>query len=338
MTGPQFEPIEPDTAVELYLKDRKDELAKNTHRSHKERLGHFVRWCGESDITNLNDVSGRDVNRYKIWRSDGIKRVTLKTKLDTLRVFLRWAANIDAVHPDLPDKVQSPTLARGENERDRHIDGDTAESIIAYLRKYEYATLPNLTWELFWHTGMRRGSVVSLDVGEFDAEEQYLDVTQRPETGTPLKNKQAGERPVWISTAVATVIDDWLEHQRPDVTDDHGRKPLLASNRGRAHGQTLQKYIYQWSRPCAIGEECPHDRDPKTCEVTQRHDTGYKCPSSVSPHDIRRSSLTHALRNEVPVPAVSGRAIVSADVLDKHYNQMTDLETMEQRRGYFENI
>lgn len=31
---PQLEPIEPDTAVELYLADRESELSKQTHRTH----------------------------------------------------------------------------------------------------------------------------------------------------------------------------------------------------------------------------------------------------------------------------------------------------------------
>lgn len=114
-TGPELEPREPDTAVEQHLKDREQELAATTHRSHTERLGHFVRWCGKNGTTNLNDVSGRDVNHHRIWRSEGIKRVTFKTRLDTLRVFLRWAASIDAVHPDLPDKAQSPTLPKNAN-------------------------------------------------------------------------------------------------------------------------------------------------------------------------------------------------------------------------------
>ena len=226
--------------------------------------------------------------------------------MDTLRVFLRWATGIDAVYPELPDKVQSPSLQRGENERETHIDSETAEAILDYLRKYEYATLPHVTWEPYWHTSMRRGGGRALDVGDFYPDEQYLDVCHRPETDTPLKNKYEGERPVSISTALTTVIDDWLSDQRPDVTDEHGRRPLLATNYGRAHGQTLQKYIYQWSRPCTVGNDCPHERDPETCEATQRHDTAHLCPSSINTHDIRRSSLTHAPRSEVLVPAVSG--------------------------------
>lgn len=80
----------------------------------------------------------------------------------------------------------------------------------------------------------------AFDVDDFYPEEQYLEVCPRPETDTPLKNKYEIERPVSISTVLVAVIDDWLADQRPDVTDDHGRTPILASNRGRAHGQTRQ--------------------------------------------------------------------------------------------------
>lgn len=34
-------------------------------------------------------------------------------------------------------KVQSPSLRRRENERAARIEGDTAEEILAYFRKYE---------------------------------------------------------------------------------------------------------------------------------------------------------------------------------------------------------
>ena len=37
----EFEPINPNTAVELYLADRETEVAKATLYSHRSRLGHF---------------------------------------------------------------------------------------------------------------------------------------------------------------------------------------------------------------------------------------------------------------------------------------------------------
>jgi len=43
-----------------------------------------------------------------------------------------------------------------------------------------------------------------------------------------------------------------------------------------------------------------------------------ECPSSVSPHALRRGGLTHHLNNKVPKDVVSDRANVSKDVLDTH--------------------
>lgn len=48
-----LEPIDPETAVELYLAEREAEATESTIRSHGSRLNHFVRWCDERDIDNL---------------------------------------------------------------------------------------------------------------------------------------------------------------------------------------------------------------------------------------------------------------------------------------------
>jgi len=40
----------------------------------------------------------------------------------------------------------------------------------------------------------------------------------------------------------------------------------------------------------------------------------------------------------VPENVVGDRANVSKDVLDQHYDQRTERERMEQRRGYLDDI
>jgi hypothetical protein len=40
-----LEPIDPETALELYLADKENDLADASLRAHKYRLQHFVRWC-----------------------------------------------------------------------------------------------------------------------------------------------------------------------------------------------------------------------------------------------------------------------------------------------------
>ena len=108
-----LEPIDPEATVELYLEDRESELSKRSLYGHKSRLGHFLRWCDQQEMTNMNDLSGRDLHRFRLWRrSDGdLKPISEKTQMDTLRVFIRWAATIDAVPADLHAKVVSPSLS-----------------------------------------------------------------------------------------------------------------------------------------------------------------------------------------------------------------------------------
>jgi len=60
------------------------------------------------------------------------------------------------------------------------------------------------------------------------------------DTATPIKNKGDGERLVALSDDICELLDDWLENKRPDVTDEHGREPLLASREGRLQKTTLR--------------------------------------------------------------------------------------------------
>ena len=335
-----LEPLEPTDALELYLQEKRGEVSQATHYSHSSRLGHFVRWCDDQDITNLNDLSGRDLQRYKLWRrAEGdLNNVSLKTQMDTLRVFIRWCETIDAVPIDLSTKVQSPTLADGENQRDVMLDNETADAVLTHLAKYEYASCPHVTLTLLWHTMMRRGAVRALDVSDYDRDDQLLVIRHRPETGTAIKNQHDGERMVALSDAVCAVLNDWIDDRRPDVTDEYGRAPLIATSQGRAHAQTIQAYVYAYTRPCVYADTCPDGRDLDTCEAAQYHKDASKCPDSVSPHAVRRGSITHWLQRDVPMRTISDRANVSPDVLDQHYDRRSEREKMEQRRRYLDNV
>jgi hypothetical protein len=58
----------------------------------------------------------------------------------------------------------------------------------------------------------------------------------------------------------------------------------------------------------------------------------------VSPHAIRRGSITHSLNSDMPENATSDRANVSQAVLDQHYDRRTKREKMEQRREYLDDL
>ena len=158
-----LEPIEPSRAVELYLGQRKTEVATKTLQSHRSRLRYFVQWCDQKGIDNMNELTGRKLHEYRIWRrNDGdLNRVSEKTQMQTIRVFIRWCESIEAVENDLATKVQSPSLSTKDDSRDVMLEAERAMEVLAYYEKYHYASVEHVTLALLWHTMMRRGSARS---------------------------------------------------------------------------------------------------------------------------------------------------------------------------------
>lgn len=336
----ELEPINPDKALDFYLNHRSREVSDSTLRSHESRLSIFVGWCEGNDIDNLNELTGRRLHENRLWRRNyngGLKPVSEKTQMDTLRVFIRFLETIDGVQQDLSEKVQSPDLSSNENVREVMLSRARAEPVLDYLIKYEYASRAHVVLALEWYTMMRRGAVRALDVTDYQSHDQSIKVHHRPETNTPLKNGKDGERMVALQPELCDLLDDWIEHQRPDVTDEYGRDPLVATESGRMHPTTATTIVYNWTRPCIIGDDCPLNRDPAECDAA-RYSFAHECPESVSSHAVRRGSITHHLESDVPVEVVSARANVGPETLDKHYDQRSEQTKMEQRRKYLQNL
>lgn len=54
---------------------------------------------------------------------------------------------------------------------------------------------------------MRIGAAHSLDLEDYDRDEQYVELHHRPDTGTRLKNKTDGERYVSLSAEVCDALE-----------------------------------------------------------------------------------------------------------------------------------
>jgi site-specific recombinase XerD len=335
MTRDQLEPIEPAEAVELYFSNREPELSEKTLENQRYRLDAFLEWCEEAEIKDMNALTGRDLHRFRTWRAEDIKPVTLSGHLQTFRKFLEFCAAVDAVPDGMREKVHIPNVEPDEEARDEHLDPERARAILEYLEKFQYASRDHVIFTLLWHTGIRLGTLRTFDVDDFDADAQALLVRHRPESDTPLKNKSAAERSIAVGEYHCEVLTDYIQHHRHTVEDDYGRSPLITSTHGRLSSNAIREIIYQLTRPCMI-QECPHDRDEETCEAMNYNEAS-KCPSSRSPHGIRRGAITEFLREGTPPEVVSERMNVTKDVLDQHYDARTEREKMEYRREYIED-
>lgn len=333
MTGP-LEPLAPSTGKEMYLDERRHELTEATIQSHGYRLRQFVLWCEDDDIDNLNDLSGRDIHRFRVKRreEDGLATASMKGQLATLRMFLRFCGSIDAVTSGLDEKIILPTTT-AEDAREELITAERAAKILDHLQQYRYATLEHALLEVLWHTGLRVGAGTGLDIDDYDPDEQSLELVHRPDSGTTLKNQGRGERFVALSERVCDVLDDWLAVNHPGVEDDHGRDPLFATQRSRLSKNRARSIAYQYTRPCVYSDRCPHDREIEECEARPTSQA-HRCPSALSPHPFRRGAITYHLQEDTPEPVVRDRMDVSMDVIGRHYDQRSPQEKLRQRRQY----
>jgi site-specific recombinase XerD len=343
-----LEPLEPEHAVEMYFSARESELSAKTVENHTYRLRSFVAFCEEHDIDNLNELTGRDLYEFIDWRKEGrgdydpVSKVTLDGILSTLIVFLKFAEKVDAVPEGLHNKVLKPDLTPADEVSDAELGAERAQEILTYLEKYKYASRDHVIFAILWHTGMRLGSLRALDVEDFGRKEKrgadfpaYLELHHRPETETPLKNKESGERVINVGEHYAEVIEDYLKQNRDTVTDEYGRRPLITSSRGRLTENPIRVTVYRLTQPCEM-KACPHDKEPETCEWRNKRDQVAGCPSSRSPHAIRTGSTTYHLNTGTPPEVVSERCDVSQEILEKHYDKRDDREKMELRGEHLE--
>ena len=323
-----YEHVTPKDALELYLQEKSQECTESTVRSHRSRLSHFIEWFeSETDYTHVHELGGLDLRKYRLWRyDDDYSPDTIKTQQDTLRVFLKFCRDIDSLPAELPEKVKRPD--RG-GQRDNEIPYERSREILEHLDQFEYATHQHVSLHLLWYSMMRVSSLRAIDVDDVDLDDGYIEIRHREKTR--LKNAEKGERTISIRPETVSLLRDYIEQHRHDVQDDYGRNPLITTQHGRPHTTTLRNWCYAWTRPCVIGQDCPHDRDEKECEATDGNNHSCKCPSSESTHALRRGSISWHLRQETPASVVGDRADVSVSVLREHYSTLTEREKADVR-------
>ncbi|WP_435362774.1 tyrosine-type recombinase/integrase [Haloarchaeobius sp. DYHT-AS-18] len=333
MRREDLHPLSPKEGVERFLRFRESSVRESTMQNARTRLRHFLDWCEMEDVENLNDLTGRDFADFVNWRKKDIAPITMQKQLSSVRQACRYWADIEAVPEGLAEKIHAPELPDGAESRDGFLEPDRAEGLLAYHSRFHYASKEHAALALLWRTGMRRSALRGLDECDLRPNEHAVALKHRPETGTALKNGNSGERWVYLGPKWYQIIEDYRDNpDRHDVKDEHGRKPLFTSRYGRPSGDTIYGWINRATHPCNY-RECPHDRDPDTCEAKGRAHQASKCPSARSPHEIRRGAITAHLNEDTPPETVSERMDVSLEVLYKHYDARTEQEKMDVRRN-----
>jgi site-specific recombinase XerD len=325
------EPLTPCDGVDRYLAHRRGYVADSTLGTYAASLSQFTDWCAEEGIECLAELSGRDLDAFDLDQRQRVAKTTVKNRLKDLRMAIRYWERIEAVEEGLAEKVPVRYPDKHEEVRDDTLFWEEARPLLRWLsRPTQTGSKFHALFELAWNTAARVGGLRALDLRDVDHEEGIVWFQHRSGMDTPLKNGRDGERAVSISPRVCEAIAAYVDGPRKDVRDQYGRSPLFTSQQGRPAISTLRGWCYKLTRPCTY-RECPHNRSRTTCEAME-HGHESTCPSSKSPHPIRKGSISWHLANRVPISVVEVRCDASREVIRQHYDMRSPVERALDRR------
>ncbi|WP_202935157.1 tyrosine-type recombinase/integrase [Halorussus amylolyticus] len=319
-------------ATALFITRNKPDWKGETERSYRKSFDTFEAFADEEGLETVSDLEMWKVGQYSDYLvAKDYARATVQSKQKQARTWLKWLESQGFIQIGTHLAIEPLKLDDSEQTSSDILRPETLRAFLAYYRdsvKWR-ATRRHALLEIIGHTGARRSCIRALDLEDYDPEARTLSFINRPETGTRLKRGDSHQRKVILSEAPNQVLHEYVQRERYEKHDGNGRQPLFSSTRGRPAKSTITNWLYQATLPC-IMQECPHSRERHTCEWTTQTKTS-QCPSSTSPHPVRRGSITWQLNIGRSRQDVADRAATTPDVIRRYYDQ-PDLEEELRRR------
>ena len=332
----QTDPSEMPTLQELYDRylARRRDRSPATRAQYRRTLPKFIEFAKNEGVTTPAGISTSLIDAYvdqlqEQYDTDS----TILTYTKNVRSWLRWLNRRDQCEDAVYQILDEDELGLNPRARDEALPEGEANTILGKLRHQRRGSLKHALLELLWNAGLRLGGAHSLDIRDFDPANSEVRLRHRPQSGTRLKNGSEdentagdGERNVALCDQAVEAIEWYLDHERPNVTDEFGREPLFATTHGRATRSTLRRRVYEatgcrWrsdsSEDCSCDGSCDPDSDI--------------CDYSYYPHAIRRGAIVRHLSGGLQPAIASERFDVSIKTIRKHYDPRTKRRRKEDR-------
>ena len=339
---------DPDRIPDLQIPDATDRfIIRNrpgwkgeTARTYRKSLDTLEEFFSEREsVESVADLERWTLGQYQDWLVENeYARATVQSKQKQARLWVKWLESQGLVEVGLHLAIQPIKLSDKEQTSSDILEPDQIKKYLAYYRNSPKwrGTRRHALLEVISHTGARRSGIRALDVADWDSKNQKLVFMNRPERGTRLKRGDSHQRKVVLSGEPAQVVDEFIAQNRLNKHDENGREPLFASRQGRPTKSTITNWVYTATQPC-IMQECPHSKERHNCEWTKQTKAS-QCPSSSSPHPVRRGSITWQLNIGRDPKDVAARAATTPEVIRRYYDR-PDLDAELRRRiTEFDNI
>ncbi|SEW00741.1 tyrosine-type recombinase/integrase [Halobacterium jilantaiense] len=302
---------------------RRQDRSPATRAQYKRTIPPFIAFATSHEVTTPAGISPDLLDQYiDALQATHDSDATILTHTKNVRGWLRWLNKRGHCPERVYRILDKDELGLEPSARDEALPTTVANTILERLRQQRQGSLKHAVLELLWNAALRIGGLHSLDLQDFDPENNELRVRHRPEQGTRLKNGSQnhgrggdGERNILLDDAATRTLDLYTQYERTDITEPHGRDPLFTTSQGRASQSTLRRTVYE-ATSCRWH---PTDPDPPDCNGDCDPDAAV-CPYSYYPHAIRRGAIVHHLSGGLRPDLASQRFDVSIQTLEKHYD------------------
>jgi integrase/recombinase XerD len=325
--NPQFK-----SELESFLKDlhEKRGYSDATLSTRKGALNIFFEWLGKQN-TSLKKVSPKTLSEYFVQNKErGWKKTTIKSYVQSLRAFFRYASQHGWCLPGLDKTMQSPRvysaaglpegptwdavqrlLANINTEQPRHIRD---RAIILLLTVY----------------GLRIGEVCGLTLDDLDWDKEKIRIRRS-------KNKRIQEFP--LTAEAGNAILKYLRHVRPQTA---GRSLFFTLSRPYrpmiTHGASSSISIYLRALGCCLPHYGPHSLRHACATHLLNEGFSLKEIGDQLGHQSPRSTLIYAKVERAKLKEVSALNLSGLTEYLRAQTQVTRPDWEKERLGLLREV
>ncbi len=225
----------------------------NTIAAYRNDLNQFSSYLVRQQVNNWQQVTREQIENYLLEMRDAqaYRPATIARKLAALKTFFRYLENHAMITNDPIVKLNAPRIQR---ELPHILSQEQIANLFCQVDvetpagKRDFAML-----HMLYATGMRVSELISLNLGDFDAEDATI-LCPGP------NGRSKRERVLPLSIDVVEATSRYLQSARPGLVARHPDEQALFLNH---HGERLTRQgfwliIKGYARQAGISEITPH--------------------------------------------------------------------------------
>lgn len=230
----------------------------NTIMAYRNDLRQLCHYLETQELQSWEQVTRECIDAYLLEMRElhDYQPTTIARKLAALKALFRYLRNGGLIPVDPVADLVSPRIRR---DAPQILSTEQIDSLFAHLQDEEPGGLRDTAMlRILWATGMRASELVSLDLGDFDAEAATIVCPGRAAYADHAGHTQRG-RVLPLPSCAVEIMQRYLETARPHLARNAEEQALFLNHRGvRLTRQGFWLIIKRHARDVGIHNMTPH--------------------------------------------------------------------------------